>query len=105
MPRLSCLILLLLPAGCAWSTYVSQPPGPWSGAPEPNDWNLHVMVANPGDLSHGQAMQTSLATESVAPIRRLLSGQRTPLMAISAEQLNAIPTAPSSVGGSAGQQQ
>jgi len=105
MPRTSWLILLLLPAGCQVPN-IPQPPGPWSGYPEPNDWNLHVMVANPQDLSNGQAAKTDLAIEAVPPVRRLFSGLRTALPNITADQTFSLGTAPTAGGvGAAGQQQ
>jgi hypothetical protein len=101
MPRPSLLILLLLPAACA-VPYLPQPPGPWSGAAEPNDWNLSVMVANPQDLAYGQSETASLGNEAVPPIRRLLSGQRTQLMQVTAEQVLPAAQAPAQQGGAVG---
>jgi hypothetical protein len=99
-PLILILILLLLPTACA-VPYVPQPPGPWSGSPEANDWNLSVMVANPQDLAYGQSATASLGNEAVPPIRRLLSGQRTPLMQVTAEQIFPAGQAPAQAQGGA----
>jgi len=60
------------------------------------------MVANPQDLSYGQSETASLGNEAVPPIRRLLSGQRTQLMQITAEQALPQSQAPTQQGGAVG---
>jgi hypothetical protein len=104
MLRMLGLFLLILPAACT-VPFVPQPPGPWSGFPEPNEWNLHVMVANPQDLSNGEAANVELAHEAAPPVRRLYAGQRTPLMNVTAEVFGAASAPAAAQGGTgAGQQ-
>ena len=104
MSRLSLLIALLLPAACAPPQPV-VPPGPWSGAPESNDWNLKVTVANPHDLWHGEGATDALAAEATLPVRRLFTGRRQQLPDLQTQSIYSTGSAPQpqSGNGDAGQ--
>src|SRR5271156_6641419 len=87
MCRLSLLIALLLPAACAPPPPPLVPAGPWSGAPESNDWNLKVTVANPHDLFHGDGTTDNLGREASPPVERLFTGKRQALPDLSTQQV------------------
>jgi len=102
MRRLS-LLLLLCATGCGLDSpdYPMDKPGTWH-LPETsaNDANLHTMVADPHDLVAGKGENTTLGVEAGPPVQRLFAGQRYPLPASNASELNILgaeqPSQPSS---------
>jgi hypothetical protein len=75
-----CLLLLLGVVACS-PDHPFDKPGTWSiqNQGSANDANLRAMIVNPHDLIEGQSASNSLSAEASAPVKRLLTGKRTPL--------------------------
>lgn len=106
MRRCHWLALLLLAAACT-PDHPFDKPGTWrlpeSGA---NEANLRAMVVNPKDLEAGAGESNSLGPEAAPPVKRLLTGHRAPLPAVTASQVGgaaATQAAPAAGGGNAGE--
>jgi type IV pilus biogenesis protein CpaD/CtpE len=101
MLRCSCLLLLLAAAGCSSDDPMDRP-GTWRiGEPSANDDNLRAMIVNPHDLVMGAGERTAVGAEAAAPVRRLLSGHRTPLPQSSASQISVFNPPPQPAEGAA----
>ncbi len=90
MRKISCLMLVLLAAGCT-DPFVR--PYTWSPLGN-NDANLRVMVADPNDLNTGVEAPGSLSAEASPAVKRLLTGRRHPLPITSASQIGISNTPP-----------
>lgn len=76
-------LLLLLPlAACGSSPDPFDRELTWSipaGNANANDANLRTMVVDPRDLAAGAGEDNSAGNAAAAPVRRLITGRRTPL--------------------------
>ena len=58
MPRVGCMVILILLAAC---TDPIDRPGTWNPSAKSNDANLRVMVADPHDLVEGKGQKAAPA--------------------------------------------
>jgi len=88
MIRWLCLALTLLAAGCnSATTDPFRRPDTWH-IQHDNDANLQVMVADPHDLVRGKGETDSRGVAAAAPVHRLDTGQRTPLIPLNASDVS-----------------
>jgi hypothetical protein len=75
------LLMLLVCVGCS-DQYPLDRPYTWrpTGA---NDSNLRAMIANPGDLEHGEAATTERGSAAAIAATRLFVERRRPLLTTS----------------------
>ena len=106
LPLLALLAPLL--GACALDPF--DRPGTWSapqGAVNANDANLRTMIVDPRDLTAGTGEDNSSSRAAAPAVKRLLSGQRAPLLpngTSSVRQQTAPPAAaPTATAGSAPQ--
>ena len=96
--RLAALGLALAAAGCS-PDYPMDKPGTWRISGEgSNDANLRVMLVNPRDLEAGTGDANSVGPLAAAPVRRVMTGQRYPLPAVSAARLQGAAPQPPQQG-------
>jgi type IV pilus biogenesis protein CpaD/CtpE len=88
------LLLLLLPAACAYTDPVYRP-GDWMPRGV-SDRNLAVMVAEPSDLIYGRGETGADAKLATAAINRLWTDKVKPLPAVGSQSDIAAPPAPQS---------
>jgi hypothetical protein len=92
--RLALLGVVLAAAGCS-PDYPMDKPGTWRISSEgSNDANLRVMLVNPRDLEAGFGDSGSVGPLAAAPVRRVMTGQRYPLPAVSAARVQSVAQPP-----------
>lgn len=94
------LLVAISVAACT-PDYPMDRPGTWSlgDGPGTNDANLRAMVTDPHDLIAGAGETTSLGHESASPVKRLLTGHRTPLPQVDSLQVDNVGAPSPTPGG------
>jgi hypothetical protein len=88
MPRVGCMVILILLAAC---TDPMDRPGTWKPSTKSNDANLRVMVADPHDLVEGKGHEGSSGAEAAPAVARLLTGRRYPLPSENTSDVQSAP--------------